>query len=129
MPDRKKSIVSIPLLDPEAWEDFPTFRETLLMYIANEEVADAFRFVGKFLYNIILEAREQAVPGDESSTRLELHAALADLRHLQGFLTTVGRESEVSSLPQEDARLSLFAASQARELAAMAERLEAELEA
>jgi hypothetical protein len=47
--------------------------------------------------------------------RAELAAALADLRHLQGFLSSVGREHEVSSLSDANDALSIFAGELAAE--------------
>ncbi len=63
----------------------------------------------------------------ESPTRTELRAALADLRHLQGFLTSVGREHRLSSLSSEDATLSQSAARVAVEVGKLADRIEREL--
>ena len=56
-----------------------------------------------------------------------MRAAGADLRHLQGFLASVGREREVSSLDAEDAYLSLVAGRLARQLDRMAGWIEREL--
>lgn len=52
------------------------------------------------------------------------HAALADLRHLEGFLSGVGQEHVVSSLSDDDDALSRFAQRQAQKLARIAEEIE-----
>jgi hypothetical protein len=116
-----------PTIDPRAWEDFAVFRETFLMYLTPPGYAAALRTVGEMLFTMILENYDPWPGWPESSTRTELRAALADLRHLQGFLQSVGREHVASSLTRPDDRLSRFAARQAGEVAKIAHRIEAEL--
>jgi hypothetical protein len=60
--------------------------------------AAAVRKVGEMLFTMILESYAPWPGWPESSTRTELRAAVADLRHLEGFLVAVGREHAVSSL-------------------------------
>jgi hypothetical protein len=60
----------------------------------------------------------------EGETRAELRAALADLRHLEGFLASVGREHRVSSLSSADEALSEFAERQTLELSRIADGIE-----
>jgi len=116
-----------PTIDPAAWEDFAVFRETFLMYLTPPGYAAALRTVGEMLHTMILESYNPWPGWPESSTRTELRAALADLRHLEGFLGAVGREHVASSLTRPDDRLSRFAARQAAEVAKIAHRIEAEL--
>jgi len=116
-----------PTIDPAAWEDFAVFRETFLMYLTPPGYAAALRTVGEMLHSMILEAFNPWPGWPESSTRTELRAALADLRHLEGFLGAVGREHVASSLTRPDDRLSRFAGRQAAEVARIAHRIEAEL--
>jgi hypothetical protein len=116
-----------PTIDPAAWEDFAVFRETFLMYLTPPGYAAALRTVGEMLHTMILESYDPWPGWPESSTRTELRAALADLRHLEGFLGAVGREHVASSLTRPDDRLSRFAARQAVEVAKIAHRIEAEL--
>jgi hypothetical protein len=115
------------VIDPAAWEDFAVFRETFLMYLTPPGYAAALRTVGEMLHTMILESYDPRPGWPESSTRTELKAAVADLRHLEGFLAAVGREHTVSSLARPDERLSRFAARQAAEVARIAHRIEAEL--
>jgi hypothetical protein len=49
---------------------------------------------------------------------------VADLRHLEGFLVSVGRERVVSSLDARDTALSVLAATRAKELGRVADQLE-----
>ena len=117
-----------PTIDPVAWEDFPAFRETFLMYFTPPGYADALRTVGEMLHTMILENYRPWPGWPESSTRTEMRAAVADLRHMQGFLASVGRERELSSLDPEDAYLSTLAAKLARQLAHVTDGIERELQ-
>ncbi len=93
MPDRDEStapaVAFPPTIAPEAWEDFPAFRETLLLHYSNPEYNAALRALGAMLYEIALEAIRNPVFPDLPGlfTRHELAAAAGDLRCLQGFLT------------------------------------------
>jgi hypothetical protein len=116
-----------PAADPDAWERFPAFRETFLMYVTPPGYAAALRKTGEMLYSLMLEAPTEWPGWPESSTRTEMLAAAADLRHLQGFLASVGREREASSLDAEDAYLSNIAARLARQIGHAAGGIEREL--
>jgi hypothetical protein len=116
-----------PAIDPAAWEDFPAFRETFLMYITPPGYAAAIRKAGEMLYSLLLDTPAEWPGWPESSTRMEMRAAVADLRHLQGFLASVGREREVSSLDSEDAYLSNIAAKLARQIGHATDGIEREL--
>ncbi len=116
-----------PTVDPDAWERFPAFRETFLMYVTPTGYAEAIRTTGEMLYALMLEAPATWPGWAESSTRTEMRAAAADLRHLQGFLASVGRERETSSLDPEDGYLSNVAARLARQIGHAAEGIEREL--
>jgi hypothetical protein len=63
----------------------------------------------------------------ESDTRWELRAVLADLRHLQGFLRTLGNQHKESSLSPEDAALSRYAGFQSVKVRRLADRIEQRL--
>jgi hypothetical protein len=117
-----------PVIDPAAWEDYPAFRETFLMYFTPPGYAAALRTVGEMLHTMILENYRPWPGWPESSTRTEMRAALADLRHLQGFLGSVGREKELSSLDPEDAYLSQIAAKLSRQIRHAADGIERELD-
>jgi hypothetical protein len=117
----------LPLHDPEVWEAFPAFRETFLMHVTPLGYSTALRVLGQMLYGLVLEPPTGWPEWEASATRTELSAAVADLRHLQGFLTSVGQEHEAASLGPIDERLSRFAERQAREVARLAERIEKEL--
>lgn len=117
-----------PTIDPSAWETFPAFRETFLALVTPPGYAHALRKTGEMMYALLLESPVEWPGWAESSTRTEMRAALADLRHLQGFLASVGREREVSSLDPEDAYLSNVAAKLARQIGHAADGIERELQ-
>ena len=125
MPELTRESSSPP---PEDWETLPAFRQTFLMYITPPGYAAALQGVGEMLYSLILDAPVQWPAWTESATRTELRAAAADLRHLAGFLGSVGREREVSSLDAEDAYLSTIAGKMARQLGKLAGWIETELD-
>ncbi|HEY0511251.1 MAG TPA: hypothetical protein VGH73_05070 [Thermoanaerobaculia bacterium] len=127
-PDSSSPPAVPPAIDPATWEDFPAFRETFLMYITPPGYAAAIRKAGEMLYSLLLETPASWPGWPESSTRVELRAAVADLRHLQGFLRSVGHERRLSSLDAEDAFLSRLAAKLAPQLGKLAGWIEDELE-
>jgi hypothetical protein len=116
-----------PSIDPDAWESFPVFRETFLLYISEPGFNAALRSAGEHFFSMLLETYGEWPAWPESSTRTELRAAVADMRHLQGFLASVGQERRVSSLDKGDARLSGFAAELARVLNKLANSIERKL--
>ena len=81
--------------------------------------------MGRLIYDLATEAGSG--PADPSITRAELRAALADLRSLQGFLATILRESEESSLDAAEQALSVFAGKQASRVGAIADEIEGRL--
>lgn len=130
MPDREQSTAApIPRIDPSQWESHEGFRETLLRHFTEPKANATLRGLGDFLFTVSLEPPAGWPHHPEGETRSELRAALADLRHLQGFLSSVGQEHVLSSLSPGDEALSVFAAGQATEIGKLADRIEEELAA
>ncbi|HWM90295.1 MAG TPA: hypothetical protein VN493_05965 [Thermoanaerobaculia bacterium] len=128
MPDQEQSTAApIPRIDPAQWESHEGFRETLLRHFTEPKANATLRGLGDFLFSVSLEPPADWPHHPEGETRSELRAALADLRHLQGFLSSVGQEHVVSSLNPEDETLSQFAERQAVEVERVADRIEEEL--
>jgi hypothetical protein len=125
MRDQSKSIPAapIPRIDPASWEGGEGFRETLLLHYTDPEANTTLRRLGDLLFTFSLESAGSWPHHPEGETRSELRAALADLGHLEGFLASVGREHEVSSLSSADEALSHCAARQALELARVAREI------
>src|SRR3954470_13151418 len=118
MHDRDESTPApIPRIDPAHFEESEGFRETLLVRYTEPQANETLRRLGVLLFDLSLTHAEDWPHHSEGETRAELSAALADLRHLQGFLSSVGREHEISSLSDADDALSIFAGEQAGELA------------
>ena len=99
--------------DPKArplfpWEEHAAFRASFLMHFTTEGHRAALEAVGQLLYDSALEAKNWP-PWPESTTRAELRAAAADLRHTEAFLAAVGQEQYTVSLDTEDEQLSIMA--------------------
>jgi hypothetical protein len=109
---------------PLSWEERAVFRETFLYYFTQPEAASVLRQVGTLLYDMTLGVYGDWPDWPESSTRAELRAAVADLFHMQGFLSSVWKEGEVSSVPPEDAPLCTQALNWSRVAARLAREIE-----
>jgi len=118
--------VTPPSVFPAPWRTGHTFSECFLLYVQEEAVRDLLRVVGCALFDAFLNASLPEFPG--GVTVAELRAALADLRHLQGYLAGVGREHEEAPLTEPETVLSQFAARQAIELARVADEIELALD-
>jgi hypothetical protein len=111
-------------LTPAGWDESAGFRETFLYNFDPPADLQALRHLARMLHEASLELAPFAVPGGESATSRELRAAAADLRHLQGFLATVGRGLEEHDLTPADAELAALAARQSCAVAGLAAALE-----
>lgn len=116
-----------PVLDPAAWEDSAVFRETFLLYFTEPPANASLRVFGRLFHELVLEYYHHWPDWPEGATATELRAAVADLRHLQGYLGGVGREHVDAALTEPDTALSLLAARQAGELARIADEIEVAL--
>lgn len=114
-------------IDPDAFEDFAVFRESFLMYISEPSFNASLRVAAEHFFTMMLESYDRWPAWPESSTRTEMRAAVADLRHLQGFLASIGLERRVSSLDPGDAKLSKHASQVARLLKQVADTIERKL--
>jgi hypothetical protein len=131
--DSKVPYRPVPSISPDLWEDFPVFRETFLSVVHHVEDNQAFRRLGRLLYNgILTECRWPLSMADQTGE--SLRAALGDLRHLQGFLDyTTGKErAPLEGVEAEIKRYERFCRLAARfrkKIAALADELEREVEA
>jgi len=122
-----QSIAVPPSIAPAEWESFPIFRESALLYISEPEFNSALRKVGEHFYSMLLEVYDKWPEWPESSTRMELRALVADLRHAQGFAASIGLERKASALAPEDHKLAKHAAELARVLNKLAGGIERKL--
>ncbi len=113
-----------PPIIPVEWEDLPAFRETFLMYFTEPPANAALRVFGRLFHELVLEHYHRWPAWPEGVTATEMRSALADLRHVEGFLATVGREHQEASLSEPDTILSVLASRLAGELARIAEEIE-----
>jgi len=119
-------IVAVPpLVDPDQWEDYAIYRETFLVYFTEPRDNTALRDQGRLTYNMALEYYQHWPDQPEGWTRSHLRAAVADLRHLEGFLATMG-ENPPEHHPHE-AHLCHMADRMARKVGSVAEQIEEEL--
>jgi hypothetical protein len=103
------------------------FRETFAFRFNREEAQIVRRF-GDLLEEVLGRAVYQERNPGSSYTLQELFAVAADLRFLEGFLYGVGSERRLSDLSLTDQSLSQLAERFAPEVAALAERLEQEIQ-
>lgn len=115
-----------PMVDPEHFEDFEGFRETTLAYFTDPEANAAFRFVGSLLFTIVLEYCRYWPKEPEGTFRHRCRAAVADLRHLQGYLLLLSKEHE-DGIPPHEAFISRQCSTHAAGLQEVADALEREL--
>ena len=115
-----------PRIQPPAydWEDHPAFRFTFLMHFTKNADRLALEHIGAMLYDFALEAGAEWPAWNESTTRAELRAVAADIRHAQAFLLAVAKERETVSLGVEDERLSFQATYYANQCSSIAFGLE-----
>lgn len=121
--------ITPPRLASTDWRDFPVFREAFLIYLEHEPLNSLFRMFGRILYDLILDYYHKWPQWPEGVTATELRAAVGDLRYLQGYLASVGKEEEEAPLTAPETVLSRLAARQAKELARVADEIEVALEA
>lgn len=109
---------------PFPWEDRAVFRESFLFYFTQPGVADVLRRVGVLLYDMTLQSYGEWPDWPETSTRAELRAAKVDLFQVQGFLSSIWKEGELSSVPAEDLPLCKLALGWSRAVAKVAREIE-----
>jgi hypothetical protein len=114
-----------PIINPARFEDFPTLRECFLLYITDSEANTALRSVASLLYDMTLEFWGHWPDHPEGFIRAQLRAAVADMRHLQGFLADVEGQKDGDS-PHES-HLCGMAGGVSRDLEELADRVEKEL--
>jgi hypothetical protein len=115
-----------PQSTPPPWNESDSFRETGLICIDDPDDREAIRRVSRLIYDMSLEVTREP-GGDSTVARGELRAAQADLRYLEGYLISVGQESEHSSLEPDEDRLAQFAGKLAGRVGALVASIEEEL--
>jgi hypothetical protein len=114
-----------PIIDPATFEDFPTLRETYLLYVTDLEANAALRAVATLLYDLTLEYWHYWPDHPEGFIRAQLRAAVADMRHVQGFLSDLEKQGDGDSA--HESHLCGIAGGVSRDLEELADRIEKEL--
>jgi hypothetical protein len=97
------------------------------MYISEPAFNASLRTAAEHFFGMLLESYQRWPAWPDSSTRTEFRAGIADLRHLQGFMASVGKERNLSSLDPGDAKLSKHASQVSRLLKQVADAMERKL--
>ena len=116
-----------PVIDPDHYGRFEGLRETTLATFTDPVANAALRTVVDLVYTMALEYCEHWPRNPEGSFHHEARAAVADLRHLQGFLAYLGRQTEASVLTPAEERISQKCPALAARVREVANALEAEL--
>jgi hypothetical protein len=106
-PDDPSPCAVPPVLDPDAFERYEGFRETTLAYFTEPEDNRALRHLGEMLFDKALESIRHGPIEPEGMFFQQARAAVADLRHLQGFLAHLDRERVDSALTKAEDRISM----------------------
>jgi hypothetical protein len=115
-----------PIIAPEDHEEFPTFRETFLVFFTDPEANATMRALGKLLLDFTLATWGDWPDQPEGMFRASLRSAVADLRHVQGSLLEWTGETFSPATPHEG-YLATVGDRTARAVGELADRLEAEL--
>jgi hypothetical protein len=115
-----------PIIAPEDYEEFPTFRETFLVFFTDPEANATMRALGKLLLDFTLATWGDWPHPPEGMFRASLRSAVADLRHVQGALLEWTGENFGPVTPHEE-YLASVGTDVAHALGELADRLEKEL--
>jgi hypothetical protein len=95
-----------PVIDPTAYERHEGLRETTLAYFTDPEDNAALRHVGDMLYTMALEMVRFWPKEPEGIFFHQCRAAVADLRHLQGYIAMLDGQRREASLTEAEERVS-----------------------
>lgn len=115
-----------PIIDPQQYEDFPTFRKTFLVFVTDPDANAALRGFGKLLFDGILAVWGDWPDQPEGMFRASLRAVIADLRHVQGALLEWAGDNFTYGTTHEE-YLASVGTDVAHALGELVDRLEGEL--
>ncbi|MFY9826339.1 MAG: hypothetical protein WAM82_33555 [Thermoanaerobaculia bacterium] len=122
-PDRA---ASPPVIDPERFEDFMTFREVFIVHFPDARANARLRGFGHLLFDMVLATWGDWPNYREGIFPAEMRAAVADMRFLQGAMSNWCGPAFTGSSEYE-VRLAGVGASVALAVGELADRLEVEL--
>jgi hypothetical protein len=99
-PTPPDTFAPVPILDPAAFERFEGWRETSLAVITDAKANSALRAMAELVYTICLEYSRYWPKEPEGSFFHQCRAAVADLRHMQGYLVMLEEVSASASLTE-----------------------------
>ncbi len=102
MSDQKKSTSPIHHELPDHWEEWPAFRETLLLHLP-PDVADSMRELGRVVHELLAHLGLYAPPGSWIAARLR--ATAGELRFARQCLEALVEERRHTSLSPAEERL------------------------
>ncbi len=126
-PSPPEKAVSPPVISPDRWEDFPCFREIFLVMFTDARANDAMRRFGLLQYEMAIETWGQWPDHREGIFPAELRAAVADLRHVQGAMSSWCGPAFTAS-GEYEIRLAEVGKAVALAVGELADRLEVELD-
>jgi hypothetical protein len=113
-----------PIIDPARFEDFPVLRETFMLYVTDPGANATLRSTALLFFDLILHFWGDWPDPPEGMLRASLRAAVADMRHVQGFLAEL---EEGGWGGGHEEHLAAVGVGIAPEIGALADRLEKEL--
>lgn len=120
----------VPIIDPADWDNYSVFRETFVSLWLDKDEAPGFRAFGMAQNSMAVEKGTGPWRDTEiEMTALDLMAALADLRVLQGFFNFVHENNKLGSnnpSPREKRWIRL-AHRMSKRLASLGDEMEKEL--
>ncbi|HEX3127486.1 MAG TPA: hypothetical protein VH394_09155 [Thermoanaerobaculia bacterium] len=94
----------VPIIDPADWDKFSVFRETFVSIWLDKEDAPVFRAFGRTQSSMACEQHGVRHDTELEYMALDLVAALADLRVLQGFFDSLYKFNKPGSNEQVSPR-------------------------
>jgi hypothetical protein len=113
-----------PIIDPDSFEDFPVLRETFMLYVTDPGANAVLRGAALLFFDLVLHFWGDWPDPPEGMLRASLRAAVADMRHVQGFLVEL---EEGGWGGGHEEHLAAVGVGVAPEIGALADRLEREL--
>jgi len=117
----------VPAIDPDAYESYEGFRETTLAIFTDPADNHALRRFGGLLSDLAWEFARHWPPAAGGIFRHQVRAAVADLRHVQGYLARLGREPLASELTADETGVARVCGRLAASVKGIADTLEREL--
>jgi len=117
----------IPTIDPEHFEDFEGFRETTLCVFTEPGANATLRGLGDLLYTMGLEYVQHWPVEPDGAFFHQVRAVLADLRHLEGWLSHLDSQRAEASLSDDEEALSALCGSLVADLRRIGDAVQAKI--